>query len=395
MTPVRIARSLLVLTVLLTPFSTITTLVTSSDGTGPVLFAVGFALVQLSMAGMGSFLASRLPRHPIGWLLLAMGVGLALRQACGSYAEIGSSTSRGPLPGDAVAAWLGDWPFVPIVVGGVVFLLHLFPSGRYLSRRWRLVGVTSGLGILVVTAGVALKPGPLDSLETVENPFGATGWSGGIVEVVEMVSGGVVALVILGAVASMGVRTWRAGRVEREQIKWIMCDLALVALFIAGSGALPEPWSWASLLLALGSLAALPAAAAVAILRYRLYDIDAVINRALVYAALTATLAATYLGAVLVLQLVLSALTAGSGLAVAGSTLATAALVRPARARIQSVVDRRFFRSKYDAAQTLAHFGARVREEVDLDALTAELRDVVVETMQPSHLRVWTWEQTT
>jgi hypothetical protein len=203
-------------------------------------------------------------------------------------------------------------------------------------------------------------------------------------------SGLLVLVGMLGSVASVVVRFRRAGRLQRQQIKWLATAGAVVAVTIVTMFALYDVVGQgvadsAMMFTVLG----LPVAAGIAILRHNLYDIDVVINRTLVYGALTATLAGTYLGSVLLLQLVLSGVTANSGLAVAGSTLAVAALFRPARGRIQATVDRRFYRRKYDAVRTLQQFGAHLRDEVDLDALGGELRGVVADTMQPAHVSLW------
>jgi hypothetical protein len=185
----------------------------------------------------------------------------------------------------------------------------------------------------------------------------------------------------------------RARGVERQQLKLVLAIGAVVAVVVVLDMTSWLIWPHGGLQLRMGVMgigfAAFPLAAGVAILRYRLYDIDVVINRTLVYGALSATLAGTYAGTVLLLQLVLSGATSGSGLAIAGSTLAVAALVRPARGRIQSAVDRRFYRQKYDAARTVERFGARLRDEVDLDALGSELRAVVAHTMQPATVSLW------
>ncbi|MDP8968495.1 MAG: hypothetical protein M3N04_07840 [Actinomycetota bacterium] len=385
MKPAALAWSLFALAALLAPVAPLLRLAGNETN---LVFLLSFAAVQLSMASVGAFVASRLPGNRVGWLLVAIGLGLGLRQAIGAYGELGNTTPSGPLPADDVAAWLGDWPFLPIVVGGVVFLLHLFPDGRFISRRWTLVALASGAVIAVISVADALKPGRLDSVESVENPVGASGALADLVGAVNTISGPLALLVFGLAAVGMGVRVRRAAGVERQQIKWVAFVLALVIAFLALSVG-PDPLSWISLLLALIALASLPVAAGVAILRYRLYDIDVVINRALVYGALTATLAAAYLGSVLLLQLVLSGITGDSSLAVAGSTLAVAGLFRPARSRIQHAVDRRFYRRKYDAARTLEAFAARLRDEVDLDALGAELRAVVAQTMQPAHVSLW------
>jgi hypothetical protein len=360
--------------------------------TSNTLFALSFAVVQLSMASVGALVSLRLPRHPIGWLLLAIGAGLGLRQSIGAYAEVGNATATG-LPADDFAAWLGQWTFIPIVAGGVILLLHLFPDGQFISRRWRLVALTSEVIVLAVAASEALKPGNLQSIETVQNPVGATGWLADVVAALNVISGFLAVIALALAAVGMGVRVRRSSGIEREQIKWITFALGLIIIFLAGSAVLPDPLWWMSLLLALASLTAMPVAAGVAILRYRLYDIDVVINRALVYGALTAMLAGTYLGSVLLLQLALRTFTEGSGLAVAASTLATAALFRPLRARTQAVVDRRFFRRKYDSTRTIEAFSARLRDQVDLGELDSDLRAVVSEALQPAHITLWLRER--
>jgi hypothetical protein len=203
-------------------------------------------------------------------------------------------------------------------------------------------------------------------------------------------------LVMVGtllAAASMLVRLRRAHGVERQQLKLVLAVGALVAAVTAVDMSGWLVWPQGSLQIRIGliglSFAAFPVAAGVAILRYRLYDIDVVINRTLVYSALTATLAAAYLASVLLLQVALQPLTENSGLAIAASTLAVAALFRPARARIQALVDRRFYRRRYDTQRTLEAFTARVRDEVALDALSTDLREVVAETMQPTQVSLW------
>jgi hypothetical protein len=217
----------------------------------------------------------------------------------------------------------------------------------------------------------------------VDNPLGI---DSPVVGIIGGIGGFLLLPAVVAPIPSLVLRFRRSSGVERQQIKVVASATLLLPIAATGLG-LGGDASWPLILIALSVVAI---AITVAMLRYRLYDIDVVINRALVYGTLTATLAGTYLVTVLLLQLALESFTQGSGLAVAASTLAAAALVRPARARIQAIVDRRFFRRKYDAAQTLAIFGSRLRDEVDLDTVQSDLRAVVAETMQPSHVSLWT-----
>jgi len=232
-----------------------------------------------------------------------------------------------------------------------------------------------------MTAGFAFTPGEFEDLPAV-NPLGLGDPLGTAAEVANGLGFLLLVIGTLTAIASIVVRFRRSRGIERQQLKWVTAAAALLPLSQAPSGDI----GFAALLL--GALV-LAGAVAIAMLRYRLYDIDVVINRTLVYGALTATLAACYLGSVLLLQVVLRPITEESSLAIAVSTLAVAALFRPVRARIQAAVDRRFYRSKYDAGRTLERFGVRLRDQVALDSLSAELRTVVAETMQPAHVSLW------
>ena len=349
-------------------------------GVEPAFDLVGWHLLAAVLATLGLLVASRHPANPVGWLFLALAVVQGVSELGQAYAE---RAARSDLPAGEIAEWLTSWIWVlqPTLMG---LVLLLFPAGRLPSRRWRLVPVLALSGCTLAMASFALSPwDPQDSAAYPENPFAVES------PVVDVLALGFALLVItlLAGAASLVVRFRRARGAERQQLKWI-ASAASIGPLIAVIGAWFWP-AWQAQAATLLGFALIPIAAGIAILRHRLYDIDVVINRALVYGALTATLAGVYLGSVLLLQLLLAPLTASSKLAIVVSTLAVAALFQPARRRFQAIVDRRFYRSKYDAARTLERFGAQLRDEVDLDALGDELRAVVAETMQPAHISLW------
>ena len=274
--------------------------------------------------------------------------------------------------------WIIDWMWIADMCA-YALVFALFPTGRLLSRHWRWILVVLPLALATGIPGQGL---------TTTNPENPLKVDSPIIDLLLNVSLSLQLLGLTGAIVSLVIRFRRSVGLERLQLK----QLVFAASFILPVGALAVLFWYDSYLVRvlLGvALLALPVAAGLAILRYRLYDIDVVINRTLVYGLLTATLATVYLGSVLLLQLVLSAFTEGSGLAVAASTLAVAALFRPVRARIQSIVDRRFFRAKYDAAQTLSTFGSHLRDQVDLADIGTDLLTVVGKTVQPSHASLW------
>jgi hypothetical protein len=261
----------------------------------------------------------------------------------------------------------------------------VFPNG---AGQWRWVGWLGGAGVLFGLVANAFEPGPTDVERELENPFGIAG-AGEALSLLDNLATVVLTAAVLGAGAAVIVRLRRARGVERQQLKWF----AYAALVVVAALVIATVFESIDVVTGLAGLVALvfvsagiPAATATAILKHRLYDIDVVIKRTLVYGVLTATLAAIYLASVLLLQLVLSP---SSDLAIAGSTLAVAALFRPARNRVQTVVNRRFYRSAYDAQRTVETFGATLRDELSLDALTLGLRTVVTDTMQPTHVSLW------
>jgi hypothetical protein len=345
----------------------------------------------LAFPVVGALVVSRQPGNSIGWLFCAVGIPFGLSGVAYGWGAYGLFAEPGALSGAEWGAWLGSWLFAPSLFAIPPLLFLLFPDGRPPSRRWRFVAWLVLAGVCATTVGSALAPGRLTEppFKGVENPAGIEA-AGPVLDVVG--GAGFVALfvgILLGA-AALVARFRRARGDERQQLKWFASAGTLFAL--ACLVAL-TPWFGSSdttgQLLILLAFAAVPISAGVAILKYRLYDIDLVIRRTLVYGGVTALLAGAYLGGVLLLQLALSPLTEQSDLAIAGSTLAVAALFRPARARVQAAVDRRFYRRRYDAARTLEGFGVRLRDEVDLEALGGELRSVVTQTMQPAHISLW------
>jgi hypothetical protein len=338
----------------------------------------------LTFTTVGAVVASRRRSNPIGWLMCLSGLSYAVGGLAVSYIEsVPGGAEDGFLLG--LADWISSWVWMLGIGPAATFLLLLFPTGRLPSRRWRPVAWAAGFALGLMVLGNSLSPdsGELDRA----NPIAVPG--------AEVVAGVGAFLLVPAALASVGsvVVRYRAARSEeRRQLKWLtyaaaLAGIALLMLIVLEStvGTSDELGNG----LVSGALATLPVAMGIAILRHGLFDIDVVINRTLVYGVLTAFLAGAYLGGVLVLQLALGPLTEDNDLAIAGSTLAVAALFRPARRHVQELVDRRFYRRRYDAALTLQGFGSRLRDEVALDSLSADLRDVVAETMQPAHVSLW------
>jgi hypothetical protein len=373
---------------LLIPSMSITKAVGLTNIPEPVA-AVVFAALILSLSTVGVLIASRQPQNLIGRIMIVAGFALAAYFLTGSYVELSVALPQGRLPATQWAAWVASWVGIVGFAPTVTFLLLLFPDGRLPSRRWRPVGWLAIAAIVTLVMGSAFTPGPLVDYPEIRNPVGFSPFG------ILLEDGGVgwllLPLSVVLSATSMVVRFRRAIGEERQQIKW----LALAAVFAAvGWVALTFTYETeleaAGVLLGLLSFLSIPLAVGVAVLKYRLYDIDILINRTLVYGALTATLVAVYFGGVTLLQGVLRALTGQqSTLAVVVSTLLIAALFNPLRRRIQSFIDRRFYRRKYDAAKTLEAFSAKLRDETDLDALSDDLVGVVRETMQPAHVSLW------
>ena len=355
-----------------------------SWGTGNVIFIL--PVVVLAFALVGALISSRLPANPIGWICLASGLALALAGVAGDYEAYALRARPGHLPGGEYAAWFANWLWVPPVALIGTFAVLLFPDGRLPSRRWRAVAWLSAAVLVSTSVSTAFSPGRLDESPNVANPLGIEP-AGSVLGFVNAWSLVLLVLCFVASALSMVLRFGRSVGEERQQIKWFataaaLQTVALALAFALNSGLLQD--------LSMITFAGVPIAVGIAVLRHRLYDIDVVINRALVYVPLTALLAATYFGGVVFLQYAFRALTGQeSQLAVVASTLAIAALFGPLRRRVQGSVDRRFYRRKYDAERTLDAFSVRLRDETRLDALGEDLVGVVTRTVQPAHASLW------
>jgi hypothetical protein len=352
---------------------------------------------MLSFSTIGAILVSHRPEHPIGWLFCVIGLLASIDHICGEYAIYTLLAHPGALPAGEVGAWVRSWVWA-LYIGVGMFLVLLFPDGRLPSRRWKPFAWSVVTVVFVSAITLAFSPEPIDGLGPIENPLGIEllGFFAREVDVVAVVE--VLLFIPLASVAagSLLVRLRRSRGVERQQVKWFAyAEVVLVIGTIAAytiSEASSGP-SWArsvGFLLTMVGIAGLPIGVAIAVLRHRLYDIDLLINRTLVYATLTVSLLTVYFGGIVVLQRLFVLLTGQkSTLAVVASTLTIAALFMPLRRRIQSFIDRRFYRRKYDARKTLEAFSAQLRNETDLEALSEDLVGVVRETMQPAHVSLW------
>jgi hypothetical protein len=342
----------------------------------------------LTFSVVGAIIASHQPRNAIGWIFCSIGLVVGLNSLAGGYAEY--RLAGGSAPGNLAetAAWVSTWTWILLVYVPTSFGLLLFPDGRLPSPRWRPVAWCAALGIIGFVAGLALQPGPLEDYPQITNPYGVdspillVGLAGALLGAASMVASAV----------SLIVRMRSAGSEQRQQIKWLAYAGAVIvgAIFVGGVIAI---WNTdISIAIIAVGLLGFPVFTGIAIVRHRLYNIDVIINRTLVYGSLTIMLAALYFAGVVGTQYVFRAVTGQERLpqlAVVVSTLAIAAMFNPLRRRIQSFIDRRFYRSKYDAAKTLEAFSLKLRDETDLGTLSDNLISAVRETMQPEHVSLW------
>jgi hypothetical protein len=344
----------------------------------------------LAFALVGGIVTFKRPGNLVGWALSLAAVGLLFGGVLGTYGELALlAKPDAGLPAGAAAAGVAAGSWTPLMAG-VFLLLLVFPSGRIPSARWRSVARLVVIGFAAVWIIISTAPGRLDSpFEAFENPLAITDSKGYIIAIYPIIG---VCLACVAVAAIHLLLRFRGSRgEERQQFKWFAGSAGLLLLTLPFAAAFDfSEIAGAAFGIA---LIGLPVSIGIAILRYHLWDIDLIIRRTLVYGVLSALLAGLYLGIVLALQEIFSSFAGGSDLAIAISTLAVAALFQPVRRRVQGIVDRRFYRRKYDAQRTLESFGARLRDEIDLEALSVELRQVVNETMQPAHVSLWLRQQ--
>ncbi len=351
-----------------------------------------FAVLLLMFPTVGALVASRRPENPIGWIFCVVGLLFGIGAFADTYASYALLACPGELPGVEYAAWVSSWIGGPSGLLAAALLFLLFPTGTLPSRRWRPVAAMAVIGSPLTALGWAFEPGPLDTQRSIDNPLGIRGAVGGVLETLGTIGGVLLNASLLAAAISLILRLRRARGVERQQLKWfayaaIMMVGGFATSFLFSGLANSVAWSVGIL-----GFMVLPVATGIAILRYRLYDIDVLINRTLVYGSLTALLVLVYFGSVTATQAIFQGFAGQEELpqlVIVASTLLVAALFNPLRRRVQGLVDRRFYRSKYDAAKTLAAFNARLRDETQLDTLSGDVVGVVKETMQPAHVSLW------
>jgi hypothetical protein len=356
----------------------------------PTMMSIlSFMAVFVSFPLVGAILASRRPTNPIGWLFLftafGMIVGIFATEYVGRIVYLGA-----PWPAGTFVAWLGQWTFSPGVICAVTLVPLLFPDGRVPGPMWRPVLWAAVVTVVASGMGAALRPGPFvgftGEVPGMSNPFGLPGALGELAILLETAAFAAFGIVGIASMASMIVRFRRSRSVERAQLKWPL--FAMVALlFTLGLAMVTELEALFSA--AMLSAAAIPVAAGVAITRYRLYEIDRIISRGLSWAVLSALLLAVYAGGILVLQGVLGGVTQGETVGVAASTLLAAALFQPLRRRVQRAMDHRFDRARYDGERTAAAFGERLRNEVGMTGLEADISETIVAALRPSSTGVW------
>ena len=341
---------------------------------------------------VGSLIVSRRPGNTVGWIFCAIGLGTAATSFTAGYVQHALATGADAQLATSLIDALGNGVW-NLNLGLGSLLLFLFPDGKPPSRGWRLIVWLDAIAIALMVIATWVQPGPLEAHGRVVNPIGLA-VAGPVLNVVNAVGHAVFLPLVLLAVASVIVRYRRAAGIQRQQIKWFALGAAAMVLCVVVTVvAVPDENSPLSTIGFAIAFAMLPIGAGIGVLRYRLYDIDVIINRALVYGSLTALLAAVYFGSVVGMQHLASAVAGpqarANPLIIVLSTLLIAALFTPLRRRLQRTIDHRFYRSKYDTTRTLERFATTLRSETDLRALSDHLVGVVDETMRPAHVSLW------
>ena len=361
-------------------------------GTYDPATAAVFLLTVTSMAVVGAFLAIRVPGNRVGWLLLVAGSMLAAGLLCVAYA-LGSIAAGGAWPFTAFTAWAADVLWVPPIVIVAAGVPLVFPDGHLPSPRWRPIAWLLIVGTIMAILPPALTPGPINETMTLENPFGIPALEPWL-PIADTVSMLTALPAFLGAWAAVVVRFRRGASIERHQIKWLLAValVGVIAFPVAVASELLVPGSivgTGAWLIGFITLIALPVTIGIAILRYRLYEIDRLISRTIGWALVTGILVAVFAGLVVGLQAVLAPLTDENTLAVAASTLLAAALFQPLRRRVQRAVDRRFDRARYDGEWVAKQFAVRLRSQVDLAGLETDVTTTVDVALSPSSTGLW------
>jgi hypothetical protein len=350
------------------------------------------ALSAVLYSTIGAIVASRRAENPVGWLFCLLGLAFSIGHSSSQYAIYTQLTQPDLLPAGQALAWISSW-ILPPIIGLQVFSFLLFPTGRLPSRRWMWLAWLAVASSIVGTISSAFSFGTNAGLCPVQNPLGIEGFSNVYEAVLTFLT-----LLVVAAGFSPFTRLRRAGGVERQQIKWFAYAAAATLSGVVLASMIPNsvdtpPWfEWTGYALLIATTPAIPVSIGIAILRYRLYDIDLIINRILVYGALSVTLALLYFSGVTLTQITFRVITGQEQqpqLVIVASTLMIAVLFNPRRHRMQEFRDQRFYRRKYDAAKTLEQFSSKLRDETDLNALSGDILAVVRETMQPEHISLW------
>jgi hypothetical protein len=356
----------------------------------PVVIA--FFCFVIAFVSVGALVAAKRPENPLGWIMLAAGIAYSVAGFATAWLEEYATPRTAESLPVLLLGWITTWAWLIGPFISVTFLLLLFPDGHVPSRGWRHVARAVGIGIAMMVVGNAITPGPmdLDAAVQIDNPLGIESLDE-VLEVVVLIGAVVGFAGVLLSPVSLFVRYRGASSKSRMQIKWLAYAAAaavmLITVVVVIEGVVGSAAAELTNFTLTASLTMLPIAIGIAILRHRLFDIDRIINRTIVYAVVTGSALTVYAATVFVIGTVVVG--PSDNLTVAVATLAAAAIFRPALRRVQGFVDRRFYRQRYDAAHTIDAFGARLREETDLDELTEDLVGVVRTTMQPEHVSVW------